>query len=245
MTGPTTRARRLGVNVDHVATIRQARGTNYPDPVDAAKIAIDAGADQITIHLREDRRHIVDHDVVRMRRTVDVPLNLEMALTDEMMAIALDAGPDMVTLVPEKREERTTEGGLDCVGLRDALSAPVGRLRDAGITVSLFVDPDAAIIDACAALGVPMIELHTGDYADAEGAAQEAERERLARAAAYAHGAGLVVAAGHGLHLGNIGGLAPIDEIVEYNIGHSIVARAIFVGMHEAVREMKAALTLP
>lgn len=234
---------RLGVNVDHVATIRQARGTEYPDPVDAAKLAIDAGADQITIHLREDRRHIIDRDVVRMRDVVSVPLNLEMAVTDEMIGIALDAQPHMVTLVPEKREERTTEGGLDCVRLADSLRGPIGRLQDAERVVSLFVDPDVATIDACVRLGVPMIELHTGDYAEASEDAQEREWARLAHAARYAHEAGLIVAAGHGLHLENVGRLVEIEQIVEYNIGHSIVARALFVGMGEAVREMKSALT--
>lgn len=234
--------RLLGVNVDHVATLRQARGTPYPDPIEAARIAVAAGADQITIHLREDRRHIIDEDVFRMRAEVDTRLNLEMASTDEMVDIALRSRPDMVTLVPEKREERTTEGGLDVRGQLDALRPHVDALRHAGITVSLFVDPDEAQIDATCGLGAPMIELHTGDFAEATGAEQLAECDTLRRAAAYGVKAGLTVAAGHGLTVENVAPLVAIDDIVEYNIGHAIVARSVFVGFDQAVREMIEAM---
>ena len=240
---PVTQTRAtLGVNVDHVATLRQARGTRYPDPIEAARIAVGAGADQITIHLREDRRHIIDEDVFRMRNEVDTRLNLEMAVTDEMVDIACTVKPDMVTLVPEKREERTTEGGLNCID-NAALPTAVARLRDAGCVVSLFVDPSAAQIDAAVALSVPMIELHTGDYADAADTAQAAHADLLRASAVHAHERGLVVAAGHGLHTENVGRLIQIPQIVEYNIGHSIVARSVFVGFAAAVAEMIEALT--
>ena len=235
-------SRLLGVNVDHVATLRQARGTPYPDPIEAARIAVAAGADQITIHLREDRRHIIDEDVFRMRAEVDTRLNLEMASTDEMVDIALRSRPDMVTIVPEKREERTTEGGLDVLTHLEALRPHVNALRHAGIIVSLFVDPDDAQIDATCALGAPMIELHTGDFAEATGAEQRAECDTLRRAAAYGVNAGLTVAAGHGLTVENVAPLVAIDDIVEYNIGHAIVARSVFVGFDQAVREMIEAM---
>ena len=234
--------RLLGVNVDHVATLRQARGTPYPDPIEAARIAVAAGADQITIHLREDRRHIIDEDVFRMRAEVDTRLNLEMASTDEMVDIALRSRPDMVTLVPEKREERTTEGGLDVVNQLDALRPHVDALRAADIVVSLFIDPSDAQIDATCSLGARMIELHTGDFAEATGAARERESEALRLAAAAGVASGLTVAAGHGLTVENVAPLVAMDDIVEYNIGHAIVARAVFVGFDRAVREMIEAM---
>ncbi len=229
----------LGVNVDHVATLRQARGTNYPDPVDAAAIAERAGAAQITIHLREDRRHIIDRDVEVMRQTVKTRLNLEMGATEEMMSIALRVRPDMVTLVPERREERTTEGGLNVIAQLEQLTAYAAKLTDAGMVVSLFVDPEIEQIDACHRAGVPMVELHTGDYAHAIGSARAPHLTKLAAAAAAANDAGLVVAAGHGLHYHNTRELVTaVPLIVEYNIGHAIVSRAVIEGMDRAVRGM-------
>jgi len=229
----------LHVNVDHVATLRQARGTRYPDPVEAALLAERAGADGVTVHLREDRRHIQDRDVRVMREVVRGTYNLEMAATDAMLAIALAVKPDHVTLVPERREERTTEGGLDVVGH----AAHVGRiskaLQAAGVKVSLFIAPDPAQIDASRALGVDQVELHTGDYAHALHAR---ELSALRDGAERAHGHGLRVAAGHGLTLANVGPVAAIDEVVELNIGHAIVADAVFVGLARAVREMRRAM---
>lgn len=235
---------RLGVNVDHVATLRQARGTSYPDPVFAAALAESAGADQITIHLREDRRHIVDRDLEVMRKTVRrIPLNLEMAATAEMVRIALAHLPDIVTLVPERREERTTEGGLDVAGQRAAMIPHIQALRDAGIIVSLFIDPDEAQIAASAQVGATVIELHTGDYAEAATASLRArELERLRRGAILGHDAGLSVAAGHGLDLRNVGAVAALAHVEELNIGHSIVARAVFIGFEAAVVEMRRAV---
>lgn len=236
---------RLGVNVDHVATIRQARHTRYPDPVAAAMVAELAGADQITVHLREDRRHIQERDVAVLREVVTTRLNLEMAMTDEMLGIALARKPEMVTLVPERREEQTTEGGLDCIANREVLQAFAGRLADAGIICSVFVDPQPAQLDCCASIGgVTMIELHTGDYAHAGGdePRQDQELATLRQAARHASAAQLVVAAGHGLDYRNVTALTAIPEIVEYNIGHAIVARAILVGFDRAVREMLQAL---
>lgn len=232
----------LGVNVDHVGTVRNARGTNYPDPVEAALIAESAGADQITVHLREDRRHIIDRDVQVLRQVIKTRLNLEMAATEEMLAIALETKPDMVTLVPEKREERTTEGGLDCAHASELLIRVTSRLGEAGIPVSMFIDPSIEQVDASKALGAPIIELHTGDYADSRGSEQSAHLENIRLAAEHGHSIGLVVAAGHGLTRRNVGPLIRIPEIVEYNIGHAIVARAIFVGFEAAVREMADAL---
>ncbi|TVR02390.1 MAG: pyridoxine 5'-phosphate synthase [Deltaproteobacteria bacterium] len=234
----------LGVNVDHVATIRQARGTRYPDPVAAAMVAELAGADQITVHLREDRRHIQERDVSVLREVVTTRLNLEMAMTDEMLGIALDQRPSMVTLVPERREERTTEGGLDVRKTSSSLERFSEALGSAGITCSAFVAPDLQVIEACAELGIPMIELHTGDYAHATGRDDDQERElhRLRAAAEHAQACGLTVAAGHGLDYRNVGALTTIPQIVEYNIGHAIVARAIMVGFDQAVREMLDAL---
>ncbi|GDY24430.1 pyridoxine 5'-phosphate synthase [Agarivorans sp. Toyoura001] len=231
----------LGVNVDHIATLRQARGTTYPDPVLAAGIAEMAGADGITIHLREDRRHIVDRDVAVMSQTVQTRLNLEMAVTDEMIEIACQHKPHFVCLVPEKREELTTEGGLDVVGNLEKITAAVSNLSKAGILVSLFIDADDEQIDASLASGAPFIELHTGHYADAKDeAAQQSELKKIAAAASYAADKGLKVNAGHGLHYHNVLPIAALPEIIELNIGHAIIARAVMVGMTEAVSEMKA-----
>jgi pyridoxine 5-phosphate synthase len=238
---------KLHVNVDHVATLRQARGTTYPDPVWAAQICELAGADGITVHLREDRRHIQDRDVRVLRQTVRGALNLEMAATDEMVGIARDIGPDIVSLVPEKRQERTTEGGLDvgAAGLKDAIA----RLQDKGIEVSLFIDPTEASVRASKALGATRIELHTGDYCEKWHPVAlkpaEAELERLRRAAALGGQLGLHVAAGHGLDYPNVGAVAALPEVEELNIGHAIVARAVLVGLDAAVREMIAAAARP
>jgi len=230
---------RLGVNVDHVATIRQQRDTRYPDPVFAASMAELAGADQITVHLREDRRHIQDRDVTILRQTCQTLLNLEMAATGAMIKIALDVRPDTVTLVPEKREERTTEGGLDVVGCRQALQPVVAELREAGITVSLFIDPDEAQVDASGELGAHAVELHTGDYCDAGSASVRAsELRHLQQAAKRAAKAGLGVVAGHGLDYVNVREVCAIPEIEEVNIGHALVARAILVGFPQAVADM-------
>ena len=233
---------RLGVNVDHIATLRQARGTTYPDPVAAALIAEQAGADQITIHLREDRRHIQDRDVRIMREVLQTRLNLEMGATEEMVRIAIATNPDQVTLVPEKREELTTEGGLDCAGLMATLRPAVDALQDAGILVSVFIDPNMRQLEATVALNVPMIELHTGEYAEHQGARQVAELERLRVASLAGAEMGLIVAAGHGLEYKNVIPLVGIVPIEEYNIGHSIVARAAMVGFERAVSEMIAAI---
>ena len=233
---------RLGVNIDHVATVRQQRGTLYPDPVAAAAVCELAGCDQITVHLREDRRHIQDRDLAILRQTVQVPLNLEMAVTDEMLGIAERLRPDTCTLVPEKRAERTTEGGLDVAGNEPAITAAVQRLKAAGIRVSLFVDPDEAQLDASARTGAQAVELHTGDYANAKGAAQASELLRLRQAARHAAGRGLEVLAGHGLDYVNTPAVVAIPEIAEANIGFAIIARALFTGLDRAVREMKALL---
>ena len=232
---------RLGVNVDHVATLRQARGTRYPDPVMAASMAELAGADQITIHLREDRRHIQDRDLRIMRETVQTRLNLEMAATNEMLEIALSVKPDTVTLVPERREEQTTEHGLDAVRLEDTLKDYCKRLTDEGIDVSLFIDADLEQIDAASRLGVQAIELHTGEYAEAvDDATMESELNRLEAAAEHAHQAGLMVAAGHGLDYVNVREVAAIETSEELNIGHALVSRAVLIGFDNAVREMIA-----
>jgi pyridoxine 5-phosphate synthase len=231
---------RLGVNIDHVATVRNARGVAYPDPVRAAEIAIAAGADGITAHLREDRRHIRDADMRALKERITKPLNFEMAATDEMMAIALLIKPHAVCLVPEKRTEVTTEGGLDVIGGEAHLRPFVARLRDAGIRVSLFVDPDAKQLDMARALGAPVVELHTGAYA--EHAGDRRELARLQAAAAYTRGLGLECHAGHGLTTANVGPVAALPEVVELNIGHFLVGEAIMIGMADAVREMKAAI---
>jgi pyridoxine 5-phosphate synthase len=229
----------LGVNIDHVATIRQARRTVEPDPVWAAAAAELGGADAITVHLREDRRHIQDRDLEVLRRTVQVKLHLECAIVPEMVAIACRVKPCQVTLVPERREEVTTEGGLDVVGHRAAVGEAVARLRDAGIAVSLFIDPAPRQIDAAVDLAVEAVELHTGCYANETGADRESRLVELARAGAMTRQAGLELAAGHGLTYRNVVPVARLEGMGELNIGHSIVARAVFVGMAEAVREMK------
>ena len=231
---------RLGVNVDHVATLRQQRDERYPDPVLAASLAELAGADQITVHLREDRRHIVDRDLRILRETLQVRMNLEMANTEEMIGIARELRPGTVTLVPEHREERTTEGGLDVVGNADSLRPGIARLQDAGIEVSLFIDPDPVQIQMSREVGATVIELHTGDYAEAAGEAQTLELERLKKGALLGVDGGLIVAAGHGLHYQNTQLIAAIPEIEELNIGHSLIARAVFVGLETAIREMIA-----
>ena len=233
----------LHVNVDHVATLRQARGTSYPDPAEAAFIAERSGADGITVHLREDQRHIQPRDVRVIRETVRGTFNLEMANADATLAIALEVRPHHVTLVPERREERTTEGGLDVVGQARALAPVIDRLRGAGIKVSLFVAPDTAQLEASHKLGVDQVELHTGDYANARGAAVIEELASLARGAAFARSLGLRVAAGHGLTVANVGPVAAIHEVVELNIGHAIIADAVIEGMGPAVRAMRDAIT--
>ncbi len=231
---------RLGVNVDHVATLRQSRRTHYPDPVAAALLAELAGADQITIHLREDRRHIQERDLQIMRKTVATRLNLEMAATQEMVKIAYGVKPDLCTLVPERREELTTEGGLDVVGGRETVRRVVKTLRDAEIEVSLFIDPDLDQVKAAHRAEAQVVELHTGRYCDARLAADgRRELARLIDACKAAAKLGLAVAAGHGLNYHNVGPVAAIPEIEELNIGHAIVGRAVLVGMERAVREMK------
>ena len=231
----------LGVNIDHVATLRQARGTRYPNPVQAALIAETSGADAITLHLREDRRHIQDTDVVLLRELLATRMNLESAVTEEMLAFALRVKPHDVCLVPEKRSELTTEGGLDVAGQLDRVKQACSRLSAAGIRVSLFIDPERTQVEAARQAGAAVVEIHTGTYADAQAAsAIETELERVRDAAAYASGIGLKVNAGHGLHYHNVHAIAAIPQIVELNIGHAIVAHALFVGFAEAVREMKA-----
>lgn len=239
MTDPSFR---LNINIDHVATVRNARGTSYPDPVEAARECLAGGADGITAHLREDRRHIVDDDVRRLRGAVGTTFNLEMGAADEMIAIALEVRPDVVTLVPERREERTTEGGLDVLAGGVSLASKVRALLDAKIKVSLFIAPDLSQVDASRSLGVQQVELHTGEYAHAEGAAVTRELRRLAESARRAHGLGLEVAAGHGLTQDNVVALVRIPEVVELNIGHAVVADAIFVGMRGAVMAMRRAI---
>ncbi|MBF0492909.1 MAG: pyridoxine 5'-phosphate synthase [Deltaproteobacteria bacterium] len=234
---------RLGVNIDHVATLRQQRHTVYPSPFAAALIAQEAGADQITVHLREDRRHIQDADVFELRKKIKIKLNLEMAATDEMVAIALQVRPDLVTLVPEKRLELTTEGGLNLKQNFDFLKKQIHLLQQAGLPVSLFINPDVEDLQLSIDLGVGAVELHTGQYADAETeAAQKKEFERLKQASQFGEKIGLKIYAGHGLHYENTSKLLSIPEIIEYNIGHSIVARAVMVGFAQAVREMKTLL---
>src|SRR5262245_4085780 len=235
---------RLGVNIDHVATIRNARGGLHPDPLRAAHLAVEAGADGITAHLREDRRHIADADIARLKRELTRPLNLEMAATDEMLAIALRHVPHACCLVPEKREEKTTEGGLDVVRGENHLRHYVEALKAAGIRVSLFIEPDAKAIEAAARLGAQVVELHTGAYCDRalqdDAAGLARELDRLARAARTAAGAGLEVHAGHGLTYNTVGGVARIGEIVELNIGHFLIGEAIFGGLAAAIARMRA-----
>ena len=230
----------LGVNIDHVATLRQVRGTRYPDPVQAAIEAEQAGADAITLHLREDRRHIQDRDVEMLKSILQTRMNLEMAVTDEMLAIAKRIQPADCCLVPERREELTTEGGLDVAGQRDRIKEACARLADAGVRVSLFIDADRHQIEAAAEAGAPVIEIHTGHFADASSPQQvRDELSRVIQAVEYGLEVGLQVNAGHGLHYHNVEAIAAIPGIQELNIGHAIVARAIFTGLQEAVREMK------
>ena len=231
----------LGVNIDHVATLRQARGTRYPEPIQAALLAEEAGADGITLHLREDRRHIQDRDVFALKGILQTKMNLEMAVTEEMLAIAARVGPADCCLVPERREELTTEGGLDVAGQRDRMKEACERLGAAGVRVSLFIDADPVQIDAAAAVGAPVVELHTGPYADSQDdARRHKEWARLDAAVDRGRGLGLQVNAGHGLHYHNVEPVAAMAGITELNIGHAIVARALFVGFKQAVREMKA-----
>jgi len=230
----------LGVNIDHIASLRNARGTQSPDPVQAAFIAEQAGADGITVHLREDRRHITDRDVRLLRQTIQTRMNLEMAVTDEMLDIAIELKPHFCCLVPEKREEVTTEGGLDVAGQLDKMSVAVERLAQAGILVSLFIDPDHRQIDAAVAVGAPYIEIHTGAYAEAQGElAVQAELRRIAVAAAYAAEKGLKVNAGHGLTYHNVQPIAALPEMHELNIGHAIIGQAVMSGLPAAVADMK------
>nr|WP_210425649.1 MULTISPECIES: pyridoxine 5'-phosphate synthase [unclassified Novosphingobium] len=231
---------RLGVNIDHVATIRNARGGDHPDPVRAAEIVAAVGGDGITAHLREDRRHIRDEDLARIQAATNLPLNLEMAATDEMLAIALRHKPHACCIVPERREERTTEGGLDAAGQHNRLAPIVARLRDAGIRVSLFIAPEARQIEAAMKLGAPVVELHTGEYAHAQGEARAAELKRLADMAALAAKNGIEPHAGHGLTYDNVQPVAAIPQVAELNIGHYLIGEAIFVGLDAAVRRMRS-----
>jgi len=230
---------RLGVNIDHVATLRNARGGALPDPLRAAALAVAAGADGITAHLREDRRHIKDADMARLKAEIPVPLNMEMAATPEMVEIALRTVPHACCLVPEKREERTTEGGLNVLSPGPFLAEAVAALGKGGIRVSLFVEPDAKVLDACKALGAPVVELHTGAYCEAQGAAREAELSRIVAAAAHAAAIGLECHAGHGLDYETVGAVAAIPTIRELNIGHFLIGEAVFVGLAEAIPGMR------
>jgi pyridoxine 5-phosphate synthase len=230
---------RLGVNIDHVATVRNARGGDNPDPVRAAMLAQEAGADGITAHLREDRRHIRDEDIVALTQNLKVPLNLEMAATDEMLAIALKARPHAACIVPEKREERTTEGGIDCVGQHNRLKPIVSALTEAGIRVSMFIEPDRKQLDAARALGAPVVELHTGAYANAQGAAREHLLKKIHNAAEFGADLGLEIHAGHGLTYENVKPVAAIAHLRELNIGHFLVGEAIFVGLEVSIRKMR------
>lgn len=237
---------RLGVNIDHVATIRNARGGSHPDPLRAAHIAVDAGADGITAHLREDRRHISDDDITRLKRELTRPLNFEMAATEEMLAIALAHAPHACCLVPERREERTTEGGLDVVAGANALARYVGELKQAGSRVSLFIEPDAGQIDAAAKLGADVVEIHTGRYCELalanDIAALQRELDRIVAAANHAAAAGLEVHAGHGLTFATVPAIAQIPVVVELNIGHFLIGEAIFSGLHSAVQRMRVVM---
>ena len=234
----------LGVNIDHVATVRQARGTPYPRPAEAAHIAEKGGADSITVHLREDRRHIQDADLDAIRDVMRTHMNLEMAVTDDMIAIAQRVRPTDCCLVPEKREELTTEGGLDVASQQGKIRSACEQLAAEDIRVSLFIDPDRDQLDAALAVGAPVVELHTGRYADTEGGEQQAELARIVDAARYGHELGLVINAGHGLNYKNVADIASIPEIVELNIGHAIISRAIFDGLGRAVAEMKRRMLL-
>ncbi|HEY1124056.1 MAG TPA: pyridoxine 5'-phosphate synthase [Sphingobium sp.] len=233
---------RLGVNIDHVATIRNARGSAYPDPVRAALIAQDAGADGITAHLREDRRHITDDDIARLSEQLSIPLNLEMAATDEMLAIALRHKPHAVCIVPERREERTTEGGLDAAGLHNILAPMIDKLGEAGCRVSLFIAPEPRQVEAALRLRAPVIELHTGHYCEVEGEERAAELRRLTDMAALAAKNGLEPHAGHGLTYDNVEPIAAIPQLAELNIGHFLIGEAIFLGLHESITRMRSAM---
>jgi pyridoxine 5-phosphate synthase len=243
---PATSPIRLGVNIDHVATVRNARGGRHPDPVKAAEIAVAAGADGVTAHLREDRRHIVDDDIMRLKARLTKPLNLEMAATAEMVGIACQVRPHAACIVPERRQERTTEGGLDAAGQRDALRGSVAKLAEAGIRVSLFIAAEPAQIEAAAAIGAPVIEIHTGAWCDAlaagEGAAAAAEFGRIVRGATLAKNLGLEIHAGHGLDFITAEKIAALPEIVELNIGHFLIGEAIFDGLPAVVQTMRAAM---
>ena len=232
-------ALRLGVNIDHVATVRNARGAGYPDPVRAGLLAAKAGADGVTAHLREDRRHITDEDIARLSAELPVPLNFEMAATEEMLEIALRHRPNASCIVPEKREERTTEGGLDAAGSFERLRGYVGRLRDAGIRVSLFIEPEERQIEAALRLGAPVVEFHTGHYAELDGEARADELRRIASAAALAAKNGIEPHAGHGLTYDNVQPVAAIPQIRELNIGHFLIGEAIFTGLQESVKRMR------
>jgi pyridoxine 5-phosphate synthase len=234
----------LGINIDHVATLRNARGTIYPDPLRAAALAEEAGADLITLHLREDRRHIKDADLLALRPLIKTRMNLECAVTPEMIDIACRVKPHDVCLVPEKREEVTTEGGLDVLGHYEAVKAATKKLVDAGIRVSLFIDPEDMQIQAAKDVGATVVELHTGRYADLSGAEQAKELERIRKAAIFGKSIGLRVNAGHGLHEGNVKSIAAIAELSELNIGHAIVAEALFKGWQKAITDMKALMVL-
>lgn len=239
------RAILLGVNIDHVATLRQARGTRYPEPVQAALVAEQAGADGITAHLREDRRHIQDRDIFLLKELLHTRLNLEMAVTDEMVGIAVQVKPYACCLVPEKRTELTTEGGLDVAGNFVRIQTACGQLAGAGVEVSLFIDPDEIQIDAAVKAGAPVVELHTGRYADAANAEEQAEElARIRQAADYAYRCGLQVNAGHGLHFHNVADICRIPEITELNIGHSIIAQALFSGLAQTVADLKTLMVL-
>jgi len=234
---------RLGVNIDHVATLRQVRGTDYPNMVQAARVCETAGAEGITVHLREDRRHIQDRDVIALRKSIKTRLNLEMANHADIVAVALAVKPDEVCIVPERRRELTTEGGLDAAGQERRLRPTVRKLRDAGIEVSLFIEADPRQIKAAKRLGAPVIELHTGTYCDAKGAAARKELTRLRTGARLAHSMGLIVNAGHGINLDNMSGILTIPHLHTLNIGHSIICNAVFVGLNRAVRDMLYAMS--
>ena len=237
------RSIRLGVNIDHVATVRNARGGSHPDPIRAARLALDAGADGITLHLREDRRHIRDEDVVRLKQAISAPINLEMAATEDMVAIALAVRPHAVCLVPERRQEITTEGGLDAVGQRQSLGPIVARLSDAGMRVSLFIDPNERQIEAASLLKAHVIELHTGEYALHVGDSRLDDLVRLSGAAALAAQAGIECHAGHGLTFENVAEVARIPQVVELNIGHFLIGEAIFKGLKATITEMRTQIT--
>jgi pyridoxine 5-phosphate synthase len=236
----SVQALELGINIDHVATLRNARGTVYPDPIKAAQLAEDAGADLITLHLREDRRHIKDADLIALRPLIKTRMNLECAITPEMLNIACQVKPQDVCLVPEKREEVTTEGGLDVLGKFELVKAATKQLQDSGIRVSLFIDPEEKQIQAAKDVGATVVELHTGRYADLSGDPQAAELVRIRKAAQFGKAIGLRVNAGHGLHEGNVMPIAAIAELSELNIGHAIVAEAVFKGWQQAIKDMKA-----